>query len=107
MKRYLLILHKWSLVLSLFLIPYYIHSARIDRILNNYTQKSNAIYLTIPVQKSDVSNSSFTNDIILQTDRKIEQIFFVIFLFHINNLKSFSQSKILYINADIPPPYLI
>lgn len=107
MKRYLPILHKWTSLLSLILIPYYIHSARIDRILNNYTQKSNAIYIIIPVQKSDVIQSLPASDLFLQTNEKIEQLHFVIFHSHTTELKSISQTKIFYRNSDIPPPSLV
>ncbi len=107
MKRYLPILHKWTSLLSLILIPYYIHSARIDRILNKYTQKSNAIYIIIPVQKSDTIQTFPANDFILQANGNVEHIQFIIFHSHTTELKSISQTKSFYINSDIPPPNLI
>ena len=106
MKQYLLILHKWTIVLSLFFIPYYIHNARIERILNHYSHKSNAIYIIISIQKLNATEASLASEIILQTSTNIEQLQFIIFHPLINKLKSISLTKNFYINPDFPPPVL-
>ena len=57
MKSRLKIPYKWAIFICLLIIPYYIHAARIDRILNNYTQKSNAIFIILQEQVSKKLNT--------------------------------------------------
>lgn len=104
MKRRFLELYKWTSLISLILIPYYIHSARIDRILNNYTQKSNAIYLIVKSQKSTSIDMNRSIELIHSETGSINHLQIIIFYSITEEFKSISRTRTFYINSDIPPP---
>jgi hypothetical protein len=106
MKSYFPILFKWTSFFSLLLIPYYIHCSRIDRILNHYTQKSNAIYIIIHASKSDMIQSLPTEIIMPHVNQRIERAHFVILYIQRKELESIPKTKNFYLNSDIQPPNL-
>ncbi len=104
MKSRLKIPYKWAIFICLLIIPYYIHAARIDRILNNYTQKSNAIFIILQEQVSKKLNTLEKYELFLDpilnichTDNILYIITFEVFII-------FSQIKKLFIYSDLPPP---
>ena len=94
------ILFKWSLGLLLIYLPIYITSVRMDRLLEEYTHKSNATYIL----KTKIADFKIQNDIII-TDgfypvkANVEKYIVVLFI-----LKSFTQLRKFYIYSDLPPP---
>lgn len=102
------ILHKWTILLSLLIIPYYIHIARMERILKKYkyTQKSNSIFAPLGQQKIVLPDTPIDNQPFQEPISEIS--YKPIFLFNIS-LEKFiilNQTKKIFINSDLPPPYL-
>lgn len=105
MRIKLPMLYKLVLLISLIIIPFYIHCARIDRILNQYTTKSNAIYIILHEQESKIINPFVQGYVLFQ--RPVTNICHTyIFLHSIDllEIESVDQIKILYLNSDLPPP---
>ncbi len=105
MKARRSILYKWVILFCLLIIPYYIHSARVDRILNNYTQKSNALYLILPDQKSNLVDSNDCTNIAYLPIENICPLQLVLFHCNVKEIKSKILAKVFYLNTDIPPPH--
>lgn len=102
------ILHKWTILLSLLIIPYYIHIARMERILKKYkyTQRSSFIFAPLEQQKICPPNTPIDNQLFQKPISKIS--YKPIFLFNIS-LEKFiilNQTKKIFINSDLPPPDL-
>ncbi|MBP6739671.1 MAG: hypothetical protein KA146_06755 [Leptospiraceae bacterium] len=101
------ILIKLTILLSLLIIPYYIHIARIERILKKYkyTQRSNSTVAPFNQQKIDIhSAASIDNQPFQELIPKIYNK--PIFLFNVA-LEEFiilNQTKKFFLNSDLPPP---
>lgn len=103
MKNKFSIPFKWAIFISLLIIPYYIHCARIDRILNNYTSKSNALFLVLQEKEVSKGKIVFNFDFFLASSNSLCPIYF---LFNSTTViySNINQTKKFFIYSDIPPP---
>lgn len=58
-------IYKLILLLSIIIVPYYIHRVRIDRILRQYTQKSNATHIIFTTHRKSLLETKDNFDSLL------------------------------------------
>lgn len=100
-------IYKFILLLSLIVIPYYIHRVRIDRILRQYTQKSNASHIILKSQKTFFSElkksydyTLFHSEVLILPER-------ILFKLSFQKLFPIFKENVLYRYSALPPPKVL